>query len=94
MYFKGCSEIKKPADANGKEIKVGDELTWDFHDDLDEIKDWMRKPIFKVELHPSGKGLCAKGIHKDLYLHDFRFKYCEIVHKINDITTCKMPDWA
>lgn len=78
----GCKGIEKPVDANGEYIKEGDLLTWDFHDEYYKksgIEDWMRKPIFKVEKHKSGKGLCAKGINKDLYLHDFRFVFCEIV---------------
>jgi hypothetical protein len=78
VYFRGCSGIEKPVDFNGKEIKPGDHLTWDFHDDI-EVSDWMIKPIFVVEKHVSGKGLCARGIHEKLYLHDFRFKYCETI---------------
>lgn len=82
MYLGGGKGIEKPLDANGNEIKVGDKLTWDFHDECHEenhIKDWMRKPIFVVEEHPSGKCLCGRGIEKKLYLHDFRFRYCEII---------------
>lgn len=81
-YFNGCKGIKNPLDIHGNEIKVGDHLTWDFGDE-DQAKapipDWMRKPIFEVKEHKSGKGLCAFGIHESLYLHDFRFKYCEII---------------
>ena len=44
MYLGGAGIIK-PTDANGVEIKVGDKLTWDFHDDYYkecEVEDWMR----------------------------------------------------
>jgi len=80
-YFNGCKGIQNPLDKNGKVIKVGDKLSWDYGDERkkSDIKDWMLKPIFKVENHKSGKGLCAKGIDENLYLHDFRFKYCEII---------------
>lgn len=83
MYLGGGAGIIKPTDANGVEIKVGDKLTCDFHDDYYkecEVEDWMREAVFIVEDHPSGKCLCGRGIHKELYLHDFRFKYCEIVN--------------
>lgn len=82
MYFAGCSGIAAPVDAHNNLIKVGDKLSWNFHEDYykpEDVDDWMRKAIFIVEEHPSGDGLCAKGIHKELYLHDFKFKYCEIV---------------
>ena len=39
----------------------------------------MLTPIFIVKEHSLGDGLCAVGINKDLYLHDFRFKCCEIL---------------
>ena len=78
VYFSGCSGIEKPIDINGTPIKKGDQLTWDYGDS-EEINDWMLEPIFIVESHESG-GLCAKGIHKDLYLHDFRFEYCKIIN--------------
>lgn len=79
-YLNGCKGIKNPLDMNGDEIKAGDQLTWDFGDPhyaSAPIPDWMRKPIFVVKEHKSGKGLCATGIYEELYLHDFRFKYCE-----------------
>jgi len=82
IYLGGCSGIDKPVDANGKEITEGCNLTWDFHDEYHQEKgvdDWMKKPIFVVKKHLSGKGLCAVGIDKNLYLHDFRFKYCEVI---------------
>lgn len=72
-YLGGCSGVEKPVDINGDAINEGDKLTWDYGDS-DEVKDWMLKPIFVVEAHKSG-GLCARGIERDLYLHDFRFKH-------------------
>lgn len=82
LYFGGCKGIKHPRDANGRLIKVGDKLSWDFHERLangDSVEEWMRDAIFVVEEHRSGNGLCARGIHKGLYLHDFRFRHCEVV---------------
>ena len=82
IYIGGCSGIKNPVDANGKQITVGSKLTWNFHDDYYKgkpVADWMKKPIFIVKEHDSGEGLCAVGIDKDLYLHDFKFEYCEAV---------------
>jgi hypothetical protein len=73
VYLNGCSGISDPTDIDGVVIEEGDKLTWDYGDS-DEIKPWMREPVFIVERHKSG-GLCAKGIDKPLYLHDFRFKY-------------------
>jgi len=81
-YIYGCEGIKNPVDANGKEIHEGDRLTWDFHDDFyktNGVKEWMKQPIFVVKKDRSGLGLCAVGINKNLYLHDFRFKYCEVI---------------
>ena len=81
MYLGGCSGIEKPVDMNGIEIKVGDKLSWDYGDDDtngNKPDEWMVRPIFIVKNHTSGKGLFAQGIHKELYLHDFRFKYCQI----------------
>lgn len=86
IYLGGGAGIKNPKDALGNPINIGDKLSWDFHAPHYKekgVKDWMRKAIFVVEQHQSGKCLCAKGIHKPLYLHDFRFEYCEIV--INEI---------
>jgi hypothetical protein len=79
MYLGGCSGIKKPVDLNGVEVNIGDRLSYDYGDSQ-EIKDWMKEPIFIVEEHKSGKGLCARGINQKLFLHDFRFKYCEILN--------------
>lgn len=82
VYLGGGKGIKEPTDVNGKVVKAGDKLTWDFHDGFykeDDIEDWMLKPIFIVEEHPSAGCLCGRGIHKELYLHDFRFKFCEVV---------------
>lgn len=81
VHLFGCQGIQNPVDMHGEAIEVGDKLSWDFGDtfykDNDRVEDWMKKPIFEVHAHKSGKGLCAKGIEKDFYLHDFRFKYCE-----------------
>ncbi len=79
MYFMGCSGIKNPVDMEGKSISVGDRLSWDYSDLGEDPVPWMLKPIFIVAEHKSGKGLCAIGIDKDLYLHDFRFQYCRII---------------
>lgn len=65
---------------HGTPIKAGDRLSWDFGDPYyqeKDVKDWMKQPVFVVVAHESGNGLCAVGIDKKLYLHDFRFKYCE-----------------
>ena len=78
VYLNGCSGIKVPRDIDGTIINAGDQLTFDYGDS-DEVKDWMLEAIFKVEAHESG-GLCARGIHKELYLHDFRFKHCKVVN--------------
>lgn len=43
------------------------------------VDDWMRNPVYIVRQHKSGKGLYAEGLEKDIYLHDFRFKFCEVV---------------
>tara|TARA_R110000850_G_scaffold225263_1_gene350598 strand:+ start:209 stop:454 length:246 start_codon:yes stop_codon:yes gene_type:complete len=77
-YFKGCSGIKNPVDFKGHEIKVGDQLSYDYRDCAD-IKAWMKKPAYKVQEHKSG-GLFATGMNNELYLHDFRFEYCEIIN--------------
>ena len=80
-YLGGSSGIETPLDFIGNEIKVGDNLSWDMHDKFTTenggIKDWMNKPIFNVKKMESG--FFAEGINEDLYLHDFRFKYCEIM---------------
>jgi len=89
MYFKGTSGIENPTDFNGKVIKEGDILTGDWFDNSDHS--WMKKteqemqirfhqPTYKVKSIP-GKGLYADGIDRDLYLHDFRFKYCKILNQ-------------
>lgn len=77
-YFCGCSGIVTPVDMNGCQIVEGDQLTWDYGD-LSEAQEWMRKPIFTVERHEGG-GLCARGIDKPLFLHDFRFKYTQRIN--------------
>lgn len=79
VYLNGCSGIEKPVDMHGNEISIGDKLSWDYGCPYykDKIVPWMKEPIFIVKAHRNGKGLCAEGINKELYLHDFRFKYCE-----------------
>lgn len=67
-------------DMHGSPIRIGDKLSWDFGDPYYQqkgVEDWMKEPVFVVEKHASGRGLCAVGIHERLYLHDFRFKFCE-----------------
>lgn len=81
VYFRGGEGLKNPIDANGNVIKVGDKLSWDFHDDFYQksgVKDWMRTTRYVVELKSNGT-LFGRGIDADTYLHDFQFKYCEIV---------------
>jgi len=82
MYLNGTSGIVKPCDFDGNEIKVGDILTYDYlspyFDDQDTTH-YINKPVYIVQEHKSGKGLCAVGISQKLYLHDFRFKYCKII---------------
>lgn len=82
IYINGCSGIISPVDMHGNQIKAGDKLSWDFGDPYYQkngVEEWMKKAIFVVVPHESGSGLCAVGIEKKLYLHDFRFKYCELV---------------
>lgn len=78
VHLAGCSGIQAPVDMHGVPINVGDRLSWDFGDyPAAEVKAWMAEPVFVVEQLASGRGLCAVGIEKQLYLHDFRFKYCK-----------------
>lgn len=79
VHLKGCSGIQAPADRHGVPITVGDRLSWDFGDAPPgtKVEDWMKEAVFVVEEHPSGRGLCAVGIKAQLYLHDFRFRFCE-----------------
>lgn len=79
IYLGGCKGIKNPTDLNGDVISVGDRLSWDYASRDKEPDNWMLKPIFIVKNHKSGKGLFAEGINKELYLHDFRFEFCEII---------------
>ena len=81
IRLKGCSGIQNPVDMHGQAINVGDRLSWDYGDYHQgaDVESWMKEPMFVVEPHPSGRGLCAVGIEKPLYLHDFRFKHCELV---------------
>lgn len=75
-YFMGCSGITEPVDIEGNIIREGDILTYDYGDSVNQ-KPWMFSPTYVVVKHKSGKGLCAIGVSKDLYLHDFRFKNCK-----------------
>ena len=81
VYLNGCAGIDPLVDMNGEPISIGDQLSWDYGDPYYQKKgvdDWMLGPIFNVVEHKSGRGLCAKGINKDLYLHDFRFEFCKV----------------
>lgn len=72
--------MQAPVDLHGNPVKIGDKLSWDFGDPFYQehgVQAWMKEPVFVVEQHANGKGLCAVGINKHLYLHDFRFKFCE-----------------
>ena len=80
LYLNGTSGIEKPCDFDGNEIKVGDILTYDYLSPNFADRDmshYENKPVFVVKAHKTGNGLCAKGIDQELYLHDFRFKYCK-----------------
>lgn len=94
MYLKGGKGIEKPVDFDGTEIKEGDTLTYDGFDPyFDEnyykknhpswsremIYQWKHKPVYRVKYNPKGF-FFAEGIEKNLYLHDFRFKYTKIVN--------------
>jgi hypothetical protein len=83
-YFKGGRGLEHPVDFNGREIKVGDMLSYDFHEQREierPVLDWMRKPIFVVAYNVDKQLFFAQGINEKLYLHDFRFQYCEIVNE-------------
>ena len=84
MYFNGTSGIKKPVDFDGNEIGVGDTLTFDYLTENvtpEKTARYKDKEVFVVKEHHSGKGLFAEGIKLNLYLHDFRFKFCRIISK-------------
>lgn len=93
MHFMGGIGIKPPLDFEGVEIKEGDILTFDYFDPFysDDYfqkyhPDWTpafieerkHKPTFVVRYNPKGH-FFAEGIHQNLYLHDFRFKYTKRV---------------
>ena len=79
MYIKGGKGIESPTDADGKKIEVGDKLSWDYVDGNKQPMEWMLRPIFEVKFNKEKGFYFAAGIEKDLYLHDFRFKYTRIV---------------
>lgn len=83
MLFRSEVSNKTLVDAMGVEIKIGDKLTWGFHDEFYEkegVEDWMKEPIFIVEhISESRKGLCGRGISKPLFLNAAKFQYCEII---------------
>jgi hypothetical protein len=86
VYLGGTSEIRTPVDFDGNEIREGDTLTFDYLDpffEKDDMSGYVDKPIYKVMMHKSGKGLYAEGIDSELYLHDFRFEYCRKLNTQN-----------
>lgn len=85
MYFKGSSGIEKPVDVDGKEIREGDILTFEWFGTESTVlskmpekerEEYMHRPVIKVKRHPN-EGLFGESIDPDnyLYMHDFRFKY-------------------
>lgn len=97
FYFKGGSEIKEPVDYDGNLISVGDIITTDYLDPFfssdvfighskfdvagDFIAKYEGKGCYEVKLTDDGKSLYGCGIGSDLYLHDFRFKYCRVINE-------------
>ncbi len=98
MYFKGAKGGKPLVDSEGKEIKEGDYLTFDWFDNAfstdrmrrlfvgmktwtnEEITKRVNRATFVVAKNEKGD-LFGKDIreNKNLYLHDFRFKYTKVV---------------
>lgn len=84
VYFKGCTGIKNPVDVDGKLIKEGDILTYNWWYEQEMIgKETEKKhlePYAVVKKHSSGKGLFGEGLKpigitgRLAYLHDYRFK--------------------
>ena len=96
VYFKGGYGIENPIDYNGNPIKEGDILTSDCFDDFfnqefykknypdwtdEDIKVMKHSPTYKVKWNPKGF-FYGVGIERNLYLHDFRFKFTKIIEKI------------
>lgn len=78
-------------DKNNKDIYDGDILNWDYSGTT-EYNDWMNKPHYIVTFE-DGYRLCGKGIDKEkkLYLHAFRFKYCEVMGNIHENPELLLP---
>lgn len=89
MYFKGGKGILNPTDFNGDEIKSGNILTGDYFDPFfdekyykthfpkwskEEIEEHKHKPLYIVKYNDKGF-FYGEGIDKELYMHDFRFKF-------------------
>lgn len=84
IYLNGTSGIKKPVDHDGNEIQCGDFLTYDYLDPFFQDRDMSEhenKPVYEVKKHKSGLGFFGSGLKSELYIHDFRFKYCRIIKK-------------
>jgi uncharacterized phage protein (TIGR01671 family) len=82
-------------DKNGKEIYEGDILNWDFCGTV-EWKDWMKEPAYKV-VYEYGYHVCGKGLHKDLFLHAYRFRHTEVIGNIyenKELLSSKAYSWS
>lgn len=82
IFFKGGEGIINPVDMEESPIKEGDILSFDYGDYesyMGEPYPEHRKsiPIYEVRLDRSTGLLFGSGLYSDLYLHDFRFKYCK-----------------
>lgn len=82
IYFMGTSGIECPKGFDGNNIDIGDKLTFDYLDPCfkdDDMTSYVDKPVYIVKEDSGGDGLYGEGIYEDLYLHDFRFKYCRVI---------------